>query len=144
MSTDGIKPGERAAKRGISLTILAFASGMVVAVGLVGCTGTSGEEIEVPGDFPSAVEVPDGTVIAAAKDNEAWTLTVALDGGDSRQQAIEALTEEGFTLIGEGGTHTNDRVYSFANEDYSVRVGVTIVDRNDVMNYTVVERGTDD
>lgn len=127
-------------RRSTGRALMLLTGAALVAV-LAGCTGTGAAE--VPADFPSAVQVPAGTVNAAAKADGAWTVSVTLDKDDSRQAALEMLTGAGFAVIGDQGANTNDRVYSLADEDYSVRVGVTTVGGQDVLNYTVAERQSD-
>ena len=119
---------------------LALLAGALLTAGLAGCSGAETKTAHLPGDFPQAVQLPDGTVTAAAKNAGAWTASVQLDRDATRQSALEQLTEHGFSIIGESGTHGNDRVYSLAGDGYSVRVGVTTVDGHDVLNYTVAER----
>ncbi|TDP93518.1 hypothetical protein EDF62_1499 [Leucobacter luti] len=118
----------------------AAAAGLVLVALLAGCSGATGSSAELPADFPTAVTVADGTVSAAAKKDNAWTASVQLDRDDTRQSVLDQLAEDGFTVIGQSGAHGNDRVYSLANDDYSLRLGVTTVDGNDVLNYTVAKR----
>ncbi|MBL3700730.1 hypothetical protein D3228_13940 [Leucobacter luti] len=122
--------------------VAAALSGVLLIAALAGCSATGDAAAELPGDFPKAVQMADGTVTAAAKADGAWTASVKLDQDATRQQAIEELTSNGFAIVGESGTHGNDRVYSLASDTYSVRVGVTTVDGNDVLNYTVAKRQT--
>lgn len=117
-------------------------TGVLLVAGLAGCSAGADASAELPGDFPKSVQVADGAVTAAAKADGAWTASVKLDQDATRQQAIEELTSNGFAIVGESGTHGNDRVYSLASDTYSVRVGVTTVDGNDVLNYTVAKRQT--
>ena len=123
--------------RTVARIALAF-SGLALVAGLAGCSGTA--QVALPGDFPAAVAVPEGTVLAAAKSDGAWTVNLKLDKDDTRQAALEELTGAGFVITGESGAHGNDRVYSLGSDEYSIRLGVTTVDGDDVLSYTVAER----
>lgn len=120
-------------------TTLALAA-LALSAGLAGCSGAAGAAL--PSDFPAAVTVAEGTVLAAEQRDGAWTVNVKLDRNDTRQAALERLTGAGFAITGESGEHGNDRVYSLANDEYSVRLGISTIDGEDLLNYTVAERRT--
>lgn len=125
-------------RRRTAVRAAAVISGLALSATLIGCTGAA--EPALPGNFPAAVEIADGSVLAAAQSDGVWTVNVKLDQGDTRQVALDELSGAGFAITGESGTHGNDRVYSLGNDEYSIRLGVTTVDGSDLLSYTVAKR----
>ncbi|MFC4225381.1 hypothetical protein [Lysinibacter cavernae] len=120
-------------------------AGVLLVAALAGCAGQAGSgetssAPSLPNDFPVAVELSGGDLISAAKNGAAWTASVTLGDSDTRQGAVEKLTDHGFVIIGENITTGNDQVYSLSGSEYSVRLGFSEHDGRDVVNYTVAPR----
>ena len=135
------------------------ASLVVVAPALTGCDAirgaiedATGGEVELggkelPADFPSAVPLIDGEVVASAsvggKDGKGWNVTISVADGSAFDEISAQLTDAGFAASELGGSTEQGSTGTFTKKPYTVLVVVTGGDSPAgwVANYTVTESG---
>ena len=120
------------------LTALLLVGGLTLGGALTGCTGGP-KTASAPSGVPTAVAVVPGDVDNLVKNQgKNWSFTVTVADEASQKDAVTALKDAGFRVLGEK-TANGSTTTSLTNDSYNVTVVATERDGKPIVVYNIVK-----